>query len=288
MNPILWRWQEKDLGFRFRGGKGKRASEYYQAARTGEFYVVPPSQRRPELKKEQIDNLAPLFQAPLSPTVTANPWRDYQRDCDWVTTEDGICLNWAGCLDLDEIHRREDEGVQRAMELVVSLMSRDEPVPLTIKLIQQLHEALMGDIYPFAGSWRTVELHKGDGPTKWPLPPGGIQPQMDVLHRDVLSRSPVISDEDQQVFAYTSQVMNELLAIHPFREGNGRSAFILGNLILMQNDLLPLTTYERRADESRYFAACEAGRLQKNYEPLAALLSEWEDKALAEWEQHHG
>lgn len=286
MNTVMWRWQERDLGFRFRGGKGKRASEYYQAARAGEFYVVPASQRK--LEKNRIDDLAPLFPAPPSPNVVANPWRDYQRDWDWVTSEGGICLNWAGCLDLEEIHRREDEGVQRAMELIVNLVSREEPAPLTINLVQQLHEALMGDIYPFAGSWRTVELHKGDGPTKWPLPPGGIQPQMDLLNRDVLSRSPVRSDDDQQAFAYASEVMNEVLAIHPFREGNGRTAFIIGNLILMQNDLLPLTTYERRADESRYFAACEAGRLQKHYEPLAALLSEWEEKALAEWEQRHG
>ena len=45
---------------------------------------------------------------------------------------------------------------------------------------------------------------------------------MDVLERDVLSRSPLISDNDQEVFAYASEVMNELLAIHPFREGNGQ------------------------------------------------------------------
>ena len=39
--------------------------------------------------------------------------------------------------------------------------------------------------------------------------------------------------------------MGEFIAIHPFREGNGRTAFILGNLILMQNDLLPLDVYDR-------------------------------------------
>ena len=40
--------------------------------------------------------------------------------------------------------------------------------------------------------------------------------------------------------------MGECIAIHPFREGNGRTAFILGNLVLMQNDLLPLDVYDRR------------------------------------------
>ena len=64
--------------------------------------------------------------------------------------------------------------------------------------------------------------------------------------------------------------MGECIAIHPFREGNGRTAFILGNLILMQNDLLPLDVYDRRQDEGRYFAACEAVRIHKDYAPLAA------------------
>jgi cell filamentation protein len=82
--------------------------------------------------------------------------------------------------------------------------------------------------------------------------------------------------------------MNELLAIHPFREGNGRTAFIVGNLVLMQNSMLPLTTYERHSDEERYIASCEAGRLQKNYEPLAALLAEWEDRAADRWRETHG
>ncbi|MBK9968091.1 MAG: Fic family protein [Holophagales bacterium] len=278
---MAWRWEEKDLGFRFRIGKGTRNAEYYQGRAQGEFYIVPAIQRK--LSPDRVKELAALVATPPVPQVVANPWNDYHQDWDWVTTADGIFLNWAGCLDKTEIDRREDEGVQRAMELVAGLVERDEPVPLSIDLLKRIHKALMGEIYPFAGAWRTVTLHKGDGPTKWPLPPGGLQRLMDVLEREVLSRSPFISEDDGEVFLHASEVMNEVLAIHPFREGNGRTAFLLGNLILMQNDLLPLTTYERRRDQERYFAACEAGRLQKEYEPLAALLEEWEDRARVDW-----
>jgi len=285
MTRIAWRWEEKDFGFRFRAGKGKQAAEYYQARGAGEYYVVPGSQRK--LTRARMVELASLANPPTSPRVVASPWRDYDRDWDWIVTEDGICLNWAGCLDEEEIHRREDEGVQRAMELAAELVERDDPVPLSLHLIKQVHVELMGAIYPFAGQWRTVALHKGEGPTKWPLPPGGIGPLMDALERNVLSRSPVVSEDDEEVFAFASEVMNELIAIHPFREGNGRTAFIVGNLVLMQNDMLPLTTFERRADQGRYLAACEAGRLHKDYEPLAALLAEWEDQAVERWEGNH-
>ena len=286
MSRITWRWEERDFGFRFRSGRGRQSAEFYQARHVGEYYVVPKSQRK--LSKASTDTIAKLVSPPATPRIVPIPWQNYDLDWDWIATEDGICLNWAGCLDQEELHRREDEGVQRAMECITELVQRAAPVRLSLDLIKQIHVHLMGNIYPFAGEWRIVSLHKGEGPTRWPLPPGGIQPLMGVFERDVLSRSPLLTEDDDEVFSYASEVMNELLAVHPFREGNGRTAFIIGNLILMQNEMLPLTTYERQADETRYYDACDAGRVLKDYAPLAALLGEWEDRALARWRRHHG
>lgn len=286
MSVIRWRWEERDFGFRFRGGAGRGAAEYYQAAREDEYYIVTASHRK--LSMARLKELAEHANMIASPRIVANPWKDYDRDWDWIVSADNICLNYAGCLDQEEVHRREDEGVARASEYVAELLARPQPVALTVVLIQRMHEQLMGNIYPFAGKWRTVALHKGDGPTRWPLPPGGIQPLMDVCERDVLARSPFLSDDNDAVYLYASEVMNELLAIHPFREGNGRLAFIVGNMLLMQNNLLPLDVYDRRRDRDRYYAACDAGRVQKNYEPLTALIAEWEERALDRWEATHG
>jgi len=283
---VHWRWEEKDFGFRFRSGKGRKLDEYYQAASPSEYYVIPAGQRK--IPKARADELSTRLEVPASPKVVVTPWNHYDREWDWITTDDGILLNFAGCLDRKEINRREDEGVARAMEFVVGLLVRPQPAALTIDLVQQVHRELMGEIYPFAGLWRTVALHKGDGPTRWPYPPGGIQPLMEVLERDVFSRSPVISDDNEKVLAYVSEVMCELLALHPFREGNGRAAFIVGNLLLMQNSMVPLDVYDRRKDRDRYFAACEAGRIHKDYFPLAELVAEWEQAALSRWEESHG
>ena len=285
MNIVHWRWAEKDFGFRFRGGAGRAKAEYYQASEPGAFYSVPAKHRK--LTKERVDELATAA-APTSPRVVPMPWIHYEQDWDWITTADGLLLNFAGCLELEEIHRREDEGVARAMELVAMLVDRSEPVALTSALIRLVHMELMGAIYPFAGAWRVVSLHKGDGPMKWPMPPGGIGQMIDVFERDVLSRSPFVCNDDTQVFAYVSEVLGEFLAIHPFREGNGRTAFILGNLLLMQNDLLPLDVYDRKNDEARYFGACEEARVHKDYGPLTGLVAEWEEAAQSRWESSHG
>ena len=56
----------------------------------------------------------------------------------------------------------------------------------------------------------------------------------------------------------------------------------------MQNDMLPIDVYDRRRDEDRYFAACEAGRVKKDYAPLASLISQWEAEALERWEVVNG
>ena len=285
MSRLRWRWEEKDFGFRFRAGSGKRIAEHYQAGMPGDFYVIPVSERK--LSKSRADELATRASAPTSPRVVSNPWTDYARDWDWIVGPDGILLNYAGCLDQEELHRREDEGVARAMEFVSHLLDRPEPAPLTVALVQQVHRELLGEIYPFAGAWRTVALHKGEGPTKWPMPPGGIEPLMEIFDRDVLNKSPVIADDDTAVVAFAAEVMGEFIAIHPFREGNGRTAFILGNLILMQNDLLPLDVYDRRHDEGRYFDACEAVRVKKDYTPMASLIHEWKDSATERWEASH-
>lgn len=286
MSRLRWRWEERDFGFRFRAGSGRHAADHYQARSPGDFYIVPASHRK--FPKARADALSASAQTPTAPRVVPNPWADYDRDWDWIEGPDGILLNYAGCLDQDEILRREDEGVARVHEFVIDLLARPEPPALTVRLVQQMHRALLGRIYPFAGAWRTVALHKGEGPTKWPLPPGGIQPQMELLERDVLSRSPLISADNDAVFRYTAEVMGEFIAIHPFREGNGRTAFVLGNYVLMQNDLLPLDVYDRRRDEGHYYGACEAARIHKDYAPLAALIAEWEDAAFAHWEASNG
>ena len=228
---------------------------------------MPASQRK--LTKDHIEKLAQLAVAHTSPRVVTSPRREYDRDWDWIVSEDGMCLNWAGCMEGEEINRREDEGVQRAMELIAAFVERDEPVTLALQLLtqvhalnKQVHVELMGTIYPFAGSWHTVALHKGEGPTKWPLPPGGIQPLLGVLERHVLVRSPCISDH-QEVFDYASEVTNQILAIHPFREGNGRTAVLVGSLILTLSDMLPLSAYKRRTDEDRYYTRVRRGTNQQ-------------------------
>ena len=281
---ILWRWAERDFGFRFQQGKGKQAADYYQAILAGEFYHVPGSQRK--LTKTQLEELAKQAKAPTAPTVVVNPWNNYaDKDHQVITAlNHELCLNWAGCLSTEEIKSRETNGVNRAKEFIADLATREEPVPITMDLIRQVHREMFAEIYPWAGEWRTVNLHKGDGPTKWPLPVYGWEPVFKEFERDVLSLTPFINDDGEAVCKFAAKFMGEYLAIHPFREGNGRSAFVLSDLILLQNGLVPLDTYNRTRDRDRYYAACEQAREMGNHQPLGDLVIEWEGEAQKNFE----
>jgi cell filamentation protein len=273
---ITWRWPERDLGFRFQQGKGKNAADYYQAAQPTEFHNVPTAHRK--LTKARLEELADQARTPTAPTIVAIPWNNYSdSDLQMIAEPGGICLNWAGCLSQDEVNLRETNGVNRAKESIAGLAVRDEPVPITLDLIQRIHAEMFGDIYSWAGKWRSVTLSKGD--VTWTLPRYGWEPVFAEFERDVLSLTPFLNADDRAVCEFVAKLTGEYIALHPFREGNGRSAFILTDLVLLQNGLVPLDTYIRKRDRERYFGACEAARLKKNYTPLADLIVEWETEA---------
>ena len=268
---MKWRWHWKDFGYRF-SAHGRNAQDFYEGLTDGDYYAVRKRDRKVE--KETIALYYNGAQPPGSFRTVACPWKDYDRHWDEVVDADGWPLNYAGCLDHDEVRRQEDLGVARAWEFVSGL--RDD-TPLTVVLVRDVHRELMGEIYPFAGEWRTVRLEKGG--TVWPLPPDGIDPHMARLEEELFSRTPLYSADKDALCRFVAEVLNEILAIHPFREGNGRAARVVGSLFFLQNDLPPIAEWDRARDKNEYIGACQAGIL-RDHAPLAAVLRRWLDVAL--------
>lgn len=269
---MKWRWHWKDFGYRFSVG-GRGAQDFYEGLVDGDYYAVLKRHRK--VPKDVIELYYNGAKAPSTGFRTmACPWRDYDRHWDEVVDADGWPLNYAGCLDHEEVRRQEDLGVARAWEFISGL--RDD-TPITVELVRDVHRELMGEIYPFAGEWPTVRLEKGG--TVWPLPPNGIAPHMARLEGELFSRTPFYDSDKDALCRFVAEALNEVLAIHPFREGNGRAARIIGSLIFLQNDLPPISEWQRDRDEAEYIGACKEGSV-KNYAPLAAVLRRWLDAAL--------
>jgi len=72
-----------------------------------------------------------------------------------------------------------------------------------------------------------------------------------------------------------------LTAIHPFGDGNGRTARLLMNLLLIRRGYPPIAV--RPEDRARYLAALERASLAEDLAPFQRLMHERLAETLAEY-----
>lgn len=92
---------------------------------------------------------------------------------------------------------------------------------------------------------------------------------MKEFEKDSLKRNtPCNFKSRERVIKALAEVHAELVLIHPFREGNGRTARILATLMALQADMPRLNFSSITGRKKReYIAAIHAG-LGKNYRPM--------------------
>jgi len=145
----------------------------------------------------------------------------------------------------------------------------------TAETICQMHCDWLGELYEWAGEYRTVEMSK-DGFT-WP-PAFLVAGNMERFSREILSKlTPMRTPHIDEAAHAMSIIHAELLLIHPFREGNGRLARWLADLMALQAGL-PLPDYRltgrgSKAQGNRYIAAVAKG-YERDYADLSAFFSE--------------
>jgi cell filamentation protein len=137
-----------------------------------------------------------------------------------------------------------DEAEAIALEQVQKRYFFEEIVTdstqFTADLIKQMHLDWLGDIYEWASSYRTVDISKED----FKFPPAYLIPDnMSAFERDFLEKlTPCHPRTIHAICEAVARVHAELLLIHPFREGNGRLARWLANIMFAQARM-PLPDY---------------------------------------------
>jgi cell filamentation protein len=144
-----------------------------------------------------------------------------------------VLRNRLGIRRKTEMDRVEFEALVTAQE---RYLSRIGPrTRLTAGLLCRMHSDWLGGIYEWAGQYRTVELTKGD--FRWPAA-FRVQENMDAFEKGVLARcTPCLPGPPGEVARCIAEVHAELLLIHPFREGNGRLARWVADLMAFQAGL---------------------------------------------------
>ena len=137
------------------------------------------------------------------------------------------------------------------------------------KYIQQIHKLALNELYSFAGKYRTVNMSKGG----FLFPAAQFIPQsMSTFENDILNVLPNTYKNEESLISDIAKVHGELLFIHPFRDGNGRTARILANLMVRKQGYNGL--HFERIDEKVFIQYVTAVQrvAEKNYEPMKEVI----------------
>jgi cell filamentation protein len=184
-----------------------------------------------------------------------------------------VLKNRLGIRTKTEMDRAEFEALIQAQE---EYLGRIGPrTRFTAAMLCQMHWRWLGGIYEWAGQYRTVELAKGD--FRWP-PAFRVGQNMETFEKGALARcTPCRPGPLAEVARCIADVHAELLLIHPFREGNGRLARWVSDLMAFQAGL-PAPDYgfigrDAKKRRAAYLEAVRKGYLQ-DYEPLTTFFVE--------------
>ena len=124
-------------------------------------------------------------------------------------------------------------------DLIVRLAH--DQAPLNHITIQQVHEIVTRGILESAGRYRTHNV-RITGAVRSPPDWQKIIPEMDRLIHE-------IAQNDRSVIEMTAYIHHRFVAIHPFLDGNGRVARLLGNLYLIRNGYPPVVLSQKKRQQ---------------------------------------
>ncbi len=188
---------------------------------------------------------------------------------EYMDDQHTVLKNKKGLIDLQALYLEEEKALAKAYEFLLGEVRSDTPI--TSELIRYVHGVVFGDLYNWAGRWRTVTISK-PGVT-WP-PPDYLDDAMREFEREVLAAYPASSLKTDQKFCKAlGHIKGEFLAIHPFREGNARTIKLVTDLLAVQTGRLPLIYDDSNQGKTKYIEAAKAAML-KEYDLMTACMRE--------------
>ncbi len=191
-------------------------------------------------------------------------------EAQYVDAAEQVLANLMGINDAETLQVAEETALAAAYERLLREVKVD--TPLTCELLRYVHGVIFGELYAWAGRWRTVNISKPGA--VWP-PAVYLEQSMQAFERDVLQRSsPAQWQSDDEFVSGVAEIQGEFLAIHPFREGNARTIKLATDLIAGQTGR-PLLRYDQSdAGAEAYIAAAAAALQQRDMGPLRNLVRE--------------
>lgn len=166
-----------------------------------------------------------------------------------------VLANRLHITDSVEMAAQKLEHLEQLYESVLAAVTLDQR--LSVQDLCTWHRCWLGDIYGWAGSYRSVNMGKGGFSF---AAAAQISRLMADFDRDILGRYMPCQAMNEHCLAEAIAVVHvELILIHPFREGNGRLSRLLATVMALQAGwpLLDFTSWD--SDNEAYFSAIQAG-----------------------------
>lgn len=135
---------------------------------------------------------------------------------DYLIEGSSVLKNKLGITNQEELNKQENMIVVcKLLELYLTEINGN----YDSKHLCDIHRYLFKDIYDFAGSYRCVYMYKKYGGF---LEPNKIKDELERIMSE--ARNKVIdSDNKFEIAKFIGKYYYDLIMIHPFREGNGRT-----------------------------------------------------------------
>ena len=162
--------------------------------------------------------------------------------------EGEILPNLLGITDEETLHNAEFEGFLMAEILFTEKLT--QKTKFSVKYICDIHRTALKELYSFAGRF--------------------IPDSMRIFEEETLSQLPDHYTSRQALIKDIAKVHGELLFIHPFREGNGRTFRILANLMARKQGYPGLNF--KRIDFNEYIIAVQQVA-RKDYSRMERIIA---------------
>lgn len=148
-------------------------------------------------------------------------------------SNDTVLKNRLGITDSKEMDRVEAEALINATDALFHEYSVDHR--FTSDDICHMHKLWLGDIYAWAGQYRSVNIAKDDFSFAMVAQIPKLMQKFEI--EQLAKYTPCNFAEREQIVKALAEVHTELVLIHPFREGNGRCSRILASIMALQAGL---------------------------------------------------
>jgi len=189
-------------------------------------------------------------------------------EAEFVDEAQQVLINKLGVRDLNSLYIAEEEGLAKAYETLLAEVKIE--TPMTSELLCHIHSRIFGEIYEWAGRWRTVQISKPGA--IWP-PPHYLDEAMQTFERDVLEQYPSTElQSDEEFYNAVGEIQGEFLAIHPYREGNARTIKLMSDIMAVQSGRPMLVYDSTEHGAEQYIEAAKAALLSKDYRPMIIII----------------